>query len=114
MSRLYERMMQPCVMRVKTSVPDTEGGQRVTWADGGTLQAAIVKDTDFASRMAQKSTETATYTLTTAQPLGFHAVVKRVSDGAVFRVTSADTDSAPPAEASFAFYQVTAERWAET
>lgn len=114
MSRLFERMMTPCVMLSKVSAPDGEGGVTSTWVDGKAFRAAVIKDTDIAAKIAEQSTHTEAYTITSARKLAFHDVFRRVSDGRVFRVVSDGADSAPPTEAGFAFYQAKAEGWAES
>ena len=39
---LIDAFRSPCVMRVKTSTPDGEGGARTAWSDGKTFSQAIV------------------------------------------------------------------------
>lgn len=111
--RLYETMMEDCTMLDKVSEADGLGGFTSTWIDGATFKAAIVKNNTLEAAIAQKSGVTEVYTVTVNKgtPLAFHDVFKRVSDGAVFRVTSNIKDSESPNVASFAIGNVTAERW---
>lgn len=110
---LIDSMMEDCVMIDKRTVPDGLGGFRPTWVDGAGFQAAIVKDNTLAARVAEKQGVTEIYTITVNRGLvlQYHDVFRRVSDGAVFRVTSNISDSETPDVATFQIGQVTAERW---
>lgn len=110
---LIDTMKEDCVLMDKHSVPDGIGGFTYEWTEGAQFSAAIVKDNTLQARVAEKEGVTETYTVTVNRdlPLDFHDVFKRVSDGQVFRVTSRITDSKTPKVASFAFGQVSAERW---
>lgn len=109
---LIDAYMTDCVIMDRTTVPDGIGGKTNVWTDGAAFQAAIVKDTTLAARTAEKQGVTEVYTVTVskAMALEFHDVFKRVSDGAIFRVTSNVIDSKTPSVASFQFGQVNAER----
>lgn len=108
-----ELMMTPCVMVEKTRTPDGQGGFSTVWTDGPEFSASIVKDKTLSARVAEKQGVTDVYQVTTPSGvwLEFHEVFRRLSDGATFRATSNYTDSMPPANATFAFEQVFAERW---
>lgn len=110
---LIDAFMEECVMMDKASIPDGIGGFVHEWQEGAAFQAAIVKDNTLEARVAEKDGVTELYTVTVARnlPLEYHDVFKRRSDGAIFRVTSNVTDSKTPKVASFAFGQVSAERW---
>lgn len=110
---LIESMMKDCVMVDKRSTPDGEGGFSYEWADGAPFRAAITKNNSLTARVAEKQGVSEVYTITFDRgiPLAFHDVFKRVSDGAIFRVTSNVTDSETPDVATFQFGQVNAERW---
>ena len=102
-----------CVMMDKKSVPDGIGGFEHIWEEGAPFEAAIVKNNTMQARIAEKEGVTELYTVTFSKtlPLEFHDVFKRLSDGAIFRVTSNVTDSTTPSVATFQFGQVNAERW---
>ena len=110
---LIDSMMTDCVMVEKKRVEDGLGGFVTAWADGVKFRAAIVKDNTLAARVAEKEGVTEVYTVTTASgvDLDYHEVFRRQEDGQIFRVTSNNVDSRPPAAATFDFEQVTAERW---
>lgn len=101
------------VMMDKITAPDGMGGIVRVWAEGAPFRAVIVKDSTLAARVAEKEGVTELYTVTTDKDieLDYHDVFKRVSDGAIFRVTSNVADSKTPSVASFQIGQVTAERW---
>lgn len=101
------RMVSVCIE------PDGEGGsvqrQTVGRPRDSEFTAAIVKDSSFQARVAEKETGKASYTVTTSRPLSYHDVFVRVSDGVRFRVTGSTDDSSPPGCASFSFMQAKAE-----
>lgn len=110
---LVSNFMESCTMLDKTRVPDGLGGSSVEYKDGAKFMAAIVKDRSLQARVAEKEGVTAVYTVTTPIGVGleYHEVFRRDRDGAVFRSTSDYHDSTPPGSATFAFEQVSAERW---
>lgn len=110
---LIDTMMEPCVMMDRQTSSDGMGGFIHTWTEGAEFDAAVVKDNTLNARIAEKDGVTEVYTVTVPKgvTLDFHDVFRRVSDSSVFRVTSNIRDSKPPEVASFAFGQVTAERW---
>lgn len=113
---LLEGFMTPCTLLQETKVKDGLGGMTKQWTDGADFMAAIVKDQTLAARVAEKQGVTEVYKVWTAGGIGleYHNVFRRESDGETFRVTSNAIDGAAPKAATFAFEQVTAERWALT
>ena len=110
---LVANFMERCTMLEKKRLPDGQGGFKTGWTDAGPFMAAVVKDNTLAALVAEKQGVTEVYTVTSPSGVGleFHDVFRRDSDGEIFRVTSNSIDSRPPASATFAFEQVTAERW---
>lgn len=110
---LITYMMTPCVLMEKKRTPDGEGGFLVQWAEGADFDAAVVHDQTMQARIAEKEGVTSVYTVTTRRGtlLEYHDVFKRVSDGAVFRVTSNGGDKKSPEFGTLDIAQVTAERW---
>ena len=110
---LIDVFMTDCVMMDKVSVPDGIGGFAYEWHDGAPFAAAIVKDNTMQARIAEQQGVTELYTITFPRnlPLEYHDVLKRLSDGEIFRATSNARDSETPKTATFQFAQVTAERW---
>ena len=111
---MIEEGMEPVVMMEKDRVPDGEGGYITNWRQGVQFDAAITFDSSMQARIAQKQGVSSLYTVTTAKnaKLDFHDVIKRLSDGKVFRITSDGDDKQTPLRAQFGQYlQVTAEEW---
>ena len=113
---LYEKMMTPCVRMERKGSDDGEGGTRTEWIEGERIDAAIVRDTSTAAKVAEKEGATSVYTITTKRNvlLGFHDVIKRLSDGKIFRVTSDIGDKVSPGMSLIDISQVTAEKWEVT
>ena len=110
---LIEAMMDNCIIMNKSKEPDGQGGYEVAWTEGAEVKVAIVNNTSMQARVAEKEGVTSTYTLTTRKDvvLDFHEVIKRKSDGAIFRVTSRSGDVLSPEVSTLDIRQVTAERW---
>ena len=110
---LIDTMKETCALLDRSTSTNEIGDIVYTWVEGARFQAAIVKDNTMQARIAEKQGVTEIYTVTVDKglKLRYYDVFKRLSDGAVFRVTSNITDSETPRVATFAFGQVTAERW---
>lgn len=110
---LYEAMMTDCVLMEKVRQSDGLGGWTTVWTEGISFKAAVLKNSTLQARIAEKEGFTESYTITVnrSTPLEFHDVVKRVSDGQTFRVTSNMKDNTSPTFSGIDFGQVTAERW---
>ena len=106
---LIDEMMDRCILMNKTRISDGEGGMITTWTDGNEIDVAIVQNQSMQSQIAQRDGVTSIYTLTTHQniKLDYHDVIKRKSDGRIYRVTS-EASSSP---ASLDMNQCTAEKW---
>lgn len=111
---MIEESMEPVCFMEKTRHPDGEGGFITTWTEGAEFNASITFDTSMQARIADKQGVSSLYTVTTAKnaKLEYHDVIKRLSDGKVFRITSDGDDKQTPERAVFGQYlQVTAEEW---
>lgn len=110
---LLSDAMEPCIILDRSTTPDGYGGYDVTWTEGAPIDAAIVLDTSMEAREAEKAGVTALYTITTGRGLNlqYHDVIKRLSDGKVFRIKSDGDDKKTPKAASLNMRQVTAEEW---
>jgi len=113
---LIEAMMDECYIMNKIKTSDGEGGSVTTWSEGSLILVAITNDTSMSARVAEQQGVSSTYTLTTKRTnsLDYHDVIKRKSDGKIFRVTSDGSDKMSPAVSSLDMSQVTAERWTLT
>ena len=110
---LYEAVMDNCVLMEKVRTPDGTGGWQTVWKDGIAFEAAITKDNTLQARVAEKQGVTELYTITVKRenPLEFHDVIKRKSDGFILRVTSNMKDKTSPEFSGINFGQVSAEAW---
>lgn len=111
---LLNDMMEDCVILNKVSLPDGYGGRIDTWTESkATFSAAIVFDTSIQARRAEAEGVKNLYTITTGRgmTLEFHEVLKRLSDGKIFRVTSDGDDKHTPRSTALDMRQVTAEEW---
>lgn len=108
---LFNRMMVPCVFMVPERTPDGSGGNKTNWIEGKALEAAIIRDSSTEAKIADASGTVEKYTITVSRSvlLEYHAVIKRLSDGKIFRITS-DSVKAPDCTA-LDIAQATAEGW---
>lgn len=110
---LLDEAMEDFTLIDKTSVGDGYGGFTDVWQDGATIKGAMVFDNSIEARTAQKQGVTSVYTLTTRKNvvLMYHQVLRRVSDGKIFRVTSDGDDKFTPKSANLNMRQVSCEEW---
>lgn len=112
MSLLFDAM-EPFVFVEKVREPDGQGGTVTNWREGATFKAAMTFNTSIEARIAQKQGVTSLYTMTYAPglPIDYHDIVKRISDGKIFRITSDGADKVTPKGAGLKIEQVSAEEW---
>ena len=110
---LLSEAMESCTMLDKSTSDDGYGGTIITWRDGATFDAAIIFNSSMEARRAEAEGVKSLYTITTrkAITLEYHDVLRRNSDGKIFRITSDGDDNKTPASASLNMRQVTAEEW---
>lgn len=110
---LLDSMMVECVLIDKKSVSDGIGGFDYVWSDGASFSATIIKNGSPIVTVAEQQGVNEQFTVIT--PIGavldFHDVFRRVSDGAVFRVTGWIRDTEAPAASTVQIAKTTAERW---
>lgn len=113
---LLSEAMEPFVMIDRITIPDGYGGMDEVWQDGAEISATAVVDTSMQARTAEKMGVTALYTITTNKNINlrYHDVLRRKSDGKIFRVTSDGDDKKTPNSAALNMRQVTSEEWALT
>ena len=112
MSLLSERF-EPFAKLERVETPDGLGGYTVKWSEGEQFEAAAVLDSSTAAKIAAAMGVKDIYTITTrkAVTLRFHSVIKRLSDGKTFRITSNGDDKCTPPSARLDMRQVSAELW---
>lgn len=110
---LLDTMKEACVVMDKTTAYDGMGGFTPTWTEGAEFFAVIRKDSTPEEIVAQQqgAAETFTIIVDRSVPLEYHDVFKRISDGAVFRLTSNTKDAAAPGRSTIPIAKATCERW---
>lgn len=110
MSLLSEAMTN-CHIMDKTTEPDGYGGVITTWTEGAQIKAAIVFDASLQASVAGKQGVNDVYTIATEKNvvLRFHDVIKRDSDGKLFRATTNGDDNKTPNSAGLNMRVVRAE-----
>ena len=110
---LIDCMMVPCVFMVQERTPDVSGGYNSTWTEGKRFNAAIIRDSSTEAQIADATGTVDVYTVTVSRSvhLEYHAVIKRLSDGKTFRITSDNADKRTPLCTALDIAQSTAESW---
>lgn len=110
---LYEQMMEAFCYIEKVRIADGEGGFITTWTEGAEFSAHAAFDTSIEARTGAAAGVSSLYTITAPKSveLEYHDVIKRASDGKIFRVTSDGDDVVTPPMSTLSFLQVTAEEW---
>lgn len=110
---LLENAFVNFVIVNKITVDDGYGGIETRWTDGATIKGAIVYDNSREGKIAQALGSTDVYTLTVKKnvELDYHTVLRRASDGKVFRLTSDSDDNKTPDAAGLNMRQYTAEEF---
>lgn len=112
MSLLDEAMEKfVLVNRIKTS--DGYGGTENHWVDGAVIDVAVQYNDSKEMQVAQAQGVTSVYVFTVRKniQLDYHDVLRRVSDGKIFRITSNSDDWKTPASATLNMLNYAAEEW---
>lgn len=109
---LIDSMMEKCRILNKIRADDDYGSYTITWTDGASFDAAIIKDSTTEAIVAEKQGITEIFTVVTKQGfrLSYNDYFKRLSDNQVFRVTSETKDSEAPGRSTVKIGKVTAEK----
>lgn len=110
---LLNQMMDECRILNHVRTDDDFGGYTDTWTEGAKFKAAIAKNSSPEQQIAEKEgiTEAFTVVVEDSFTLEYHDVFRRLSDSAIFRVTSRTTDSTAHPASTIRIAKVTAERW---
>ena len=110
---LLDEAMESCVLLDATTAPDGYGAYITTWQDGAEIQAAFRFDSSMQAKIAEKQGVTSLYTIITRKNINlpYHQVLRRISDGKLFRVTSDGYDNKTPNSAGLNMREVSAEEW---
>lgn len=112
MSLLSEAMEEFQVVD-RTTTDDGYGGVIAVWKDGAKFNGAVVYDASTQMKVAQAMGSTAAYTLTVRKNvnLDYHTVIKRSSDGKIFRVLANSDEKKTPDSAALDMLQYPVEEW---
>ena len=110
---LLTQMMEDCLILNQVRTDDAYGGHGKTWTPGKAFKAAIAKNRSPEQKIAEKQgiSESFTVVVEEGMTLNYHDVFKRVSDEAIFRVTSRTKDSTAHPASTVRIAVVNAERW---
>jgi hypothetical protein len=110
---LFDCMMVPCVFMEARRTPDGSGGHTTKWEEGEPLKAAIIRDSSTEARIAEAAGTVEMYTITVSRSvhMPYHAVIKRRSDGKIFRITSDNAEQKTPLCTALDIAQSNAEAW---
>jgi hypothetical protein len=110
---LLDSAFEDFVMLDKLTAPDGFGGMLTRYVEGATIPAAAVLMASPEATIAAALTNKESFTITTRKNvnLQYHDVLRRKSDGKVFRVTSDGDDLKTPDSASLNMRNVSAEEW---
>lgn len=110
---LLENAYEDFTILNKSIVDDGYGGVTTEWTDGATIKGAMVFDNSAQMKTAQAAGYTAAYTLTVKKHinLDFHTVIRRESDGVIFRLVTNSDDKKTPESAGLNMRQYSAEEW---
>lgn len=110
---LLEQAFEKFVRINKSVVDDGLGGEKTVWTEGATVNGAIAFDGAPETQIAQALGSTSVYKFIVRKEnsFDFHDVIKRVSDGKIFRITNNADDNKTPASAMLNMRVYTAEEW---
>ena len=105
--------MEKCYIMDKTTTPDGYGGIKPNYKEGAEIMVAFSFDSSTQARIAAQQGVNNRFTLFTkkAITLKYPDVIKRASDGRIFRVTSDGSDNKTPRAAGLDLRAVEAEEW---
>lgn len=110
---LLTQMMEDCRILNHVREDDDYGGYTDAWTEGAKFSAAIAKNASPEQMVAEQQGVAESFTVVVADTfsLDYHDVFKRLSDNAIFRVTSRTEDSTTHPASTVRIAKVTAERW---
>lgn len=108
---LQDYLEAMCVMNW-VATPDGGGGFVWEWQDGAPFEGGIVLNSSTQMLIAQQTGTKSVYTLTVRKnvPLEKGDMVKRLSDDAIFKITSDPADRKTPAASELFCMSATMER----
>ena len=99
-------------MMMQSATPDGEGGRVSEWTEGTEFPAIANAPKSGIITVADAINGKVSYVITTRRntDLHFYDVIKRVSDGMIFQITSLSHDDKTPPSASLDMRQYAAEK----
>lgn len=110
---LVDKAMEKTYIMDKTTTLDDYGSVKTVWVEGAEIMAAYSFNSSTQARIAAQQGVKNRFTILTrkAVVLQYPDVVKRVSDGKYFRITSDGADNRTPNSAGLDLRAVEAEQW---
>ena len=111
---LLEESFESFTLLNKIHADDGYGGTITEWEDGASINGAMVLDGSSAAVIAQAIREKSSYTFTVRKhiELDLYDVLRRDSDGKIFRITNDSDEKKTPNSAGLNMRQYAAEEWA--
>lgn len=111
-SDLLNEMTDTCVFLNRIVVRDASGGTKTVWQEGAEFQALILQNSSIEATVAGAQLSTSFYGVKTNKDVHFeyHDAFRRVSDGAVFRITDEHQNHTPDSS-DIDMQLVMAEEW---
>lgn len=110
---LLEQAFEPFKIVNKSVIDDGLGGIKTVWSEGATINGAIAFNDSPETQIAEAlgSTNVYQFIVKKENSFDYHDVVKRVSDGKIFRITNNADENKTPASATLNMRVYTAEEW---
>ena len=110
---LLDEAMEGFTIVDKRTVRDGYGGVTNQWVDGAKIDGAVTYDSSSEMKVAKAMGSTSAYTLTVRKnvDLDYHMVLRRDSDGKIFRVLANSDEKKTPESAYLNMLQYPVEEW---
>jgi len=107
-----EDFYEPFNLQDWRNVPDGFGGAKWEWSDGIEFMAGIIFDGSTEARIAEAQGVKNRFTIMTSPTMNieFEDVIRRVKNGAYYRITGDPVEDMPPEQANTQFKRVSAEK----
>lgn len=111
---LIDGMLARCVHLSRPETPDGLGGYEGEWVEGEPFDAVLIKVAEAQGSRGERPVlqEKFTAVVSAQEPLHYHDVFRRLSDGAVFRAIGDAADAAAPEASTVKIAKALCERWA--